>query len=116
MEDDAVTTLIEDATLDYTLGETDAALQKLAEALRRAPDSFAAWHAQAEVYFSLRQLDEALQAAEKAVALKPDDIHIHTSLSRIWMERGDKPRAEHHGAQARMLSWKDELKEPPATG
>ena len=52
-------------------------------------------------------------AAEKAAALEPEDIHIHTSLSRIWMERGDKTRAESHGAKARMLGWKEQLKEPP---
>jgi hypothetical protein len=28
------------------------------------------------------------------------------------MERGDKTRAEHFGAQARMLSWKEELAQP----
>ena len=57
------------------------------------------------------QYDEALTAAEKALKLAPEDIHIHTSLSRIWMERGDK-KAEHHGAQARMLGWKEQLRSP----
>jgi hypothetical protein len=28
------------------------------------------------------------------------------------MERGDKPRAEHYGAAARMQSWKEELRTP----
>ena len=28
------------------------------------------------------------------------------------MEKGDKPRAEHFGAQARILGWKDQLKNP----
>jgi hypothetical protein len=28
------------------------------------------------------------------------------------MERGDKPKAEHHGAQARLLGWGDQLKQP----
>jgi Flp pilus assembly protein TadD len=66
-----------------------------------------------EVYFSEGLYDKALAAAEKAHALKSDDIHINTSLSRIWVERGDKDKAEHYGAQARMLGWKDELKSPP---
>jgi len=34
-------------------------------------------------------------------------------LSRIWVEKGDKEKAEHHGAQARMLGWKDEIQNPP---
>ncbi len=62
-------------------------------------------------HFALRNLDHALKSAEKAVALRPHDIHINTSLSRIWMERGDKDTAEHFGAQARTLSWKEELKQ-----
>lgn len=107
---DNVKTLVEDATLDFALGENETALQKLGEAVRLNPDSFEAWHAITEIHFSMRQLDEALEAAEKALAIKPEDIHIHTSLSRIYMERGDKATAEKHGAKARMLGWKQELK------
>ena len=46
-------------------------------------------------------------------ALRPADLFINTTLSRIWMELGDKPKAEHFGAQARMAGWKEELKNPP---
>lgn len=108
MED--VKTLVEDATLDFALGDNDTALEKLREAVRLQPESFEAWHALTEIFFSMHQLDEALEAAEKALALSPEDIHIHTSLSRIHMERGDKATAEKHGAQARMLGWKRDLK------
>jgi predicted Zn-dependent protease len=109
---DELQTLIEDATADYASGETDAALQKLGRATAAAPDSFEAWHALAEVNFSLRHLDAALAAAERAHALRPGDLFINTTLSRIWMERGDKPRAEHFGAQAKIQSWKEQLKNP----
>lgn len=110
---DELQTLIEDATADYALGESDAALEKLGRATQAAPDSFEAWHALAEVNFSLRRLDAALAAAERAHALRPSDLFINTTLSRIWMERGDKPRAEHFGAQAKIQSWKEQLKSPP---
>ena len=109
---DELQALIDDATFDYTMGESDAALQKLAHATAAAPESFAAWHALAEINFSLRRLDAALAAAEKAHALRSDDLFINTTLSRIWMERGDKARAEHFGAQAKIASWKDQLKNP----
>jgi Flp pilus assembly protein TadD len=114
MSDDELQTLIEDATADYALGETDSALAKLARATSEAATSFEAWHALAEVNFSLRRLDAALAAADKAHALRPDDLFINTTLSRIWMERGDKARAEHFGAQAKIKSWKDQLKNPPS--
>lgn len=114
MTDDELQTLIEDATADYALGETDAALAKLARATAAAPGSFEAWHALAEVNFSLRRLDAALAAADAARALRPDDLFINTTLSRIWMERGDKPRAEHYGAQAKIAGWKEQLRNPAA--
>lgn len=113
MDDDELQTAVEDATLDFTLGESSLAIEKLTRAVSVRPDSFAAWHALAEVHFSLRNYDDALSAAETASSLEPDDLHINTSLSRIWMEKGDKTRAEEFGAKARMLGWKDELKERP---
>jgi len=112
MTDDELQTLIEDATADYAMGDSDAALAKLARATEAAPTSFEAWHALAEVNFSLRRLDAALAAAERAHALQPGDLFINTTLSRIWMERGDKAKAEHFGAQAKIGGWKDQLKNP----
>jgi len=109
---DDIQTLIDDATFDYSMGETGTALAKLNQATASAPDSFAAWHALAEIQFSLRNLDEALRAADHALAIRPDDLFINTTLSRIWMERGDKQTAEKYGAQAKILSWKDQLKKP----
>jgi len=114
MTDDELQTLIEDATADYALGDSDAALAKLARATAAAPDSFEAWHALAEVNFAARKLDAALAAGERAHALRPTDLFINTTLSRIWMERGNKVRAEHFGAQAKIADWKDQLKNPPA--
>ena len=112
MTSDELQNLIEDGTADYAIGDAESALAKLARATTAAPDSFEAWHALAEVNFSLRRLDDALRAAERAHDLRPADLFINTTLSRIWMERGDKARAEHFGAQARVQSWKDQLKNP----
>ncbi len=112
MTADELQHLIEEATFDYTMGDNDAALAKLARATVAAPDSFPAWHALAEVNFSLRRFDDALAAAEQAHRLQPADLFINTTLSRIWMEKGDKAKAEHYGAQAKIQSWKDQLKNP----
>ena len=113
MDDTSLQDQIDDATFDFTMGESKAALSKLTALSAAHPDSFETWHALTEIHFSEGHYDDALEAAEKALSLKPDDIHINTSLSRIWVERGDKDKAEHYGAQARMLGWKDELKSPP---
>jgi len=113
--DDELQHLIEEATFDYTMGDNDTALAKLARATAAAPGSFAAWHALAEVNFSLRRFDDALVAATQAHALSPDDLFINTTLSRVWMEKGDKAKAEHFGAQAKIQSWKEQLRNPSAS-
>ena len=110
MTPEQIRTLIDDATFDFSIGDTESALERLRCATTEAPDSFDAWHALAEVLYSARRFDEALAAGQRAHALRPDDIFINTSLSRIWMERGDKAQAEHFGARARVLGWKDQLK------
>ena len=106
--------LVDEATFDYSVGDNDAALEKLGRATAAAPGALAAWHALAEINFSLRRFDAALAAAERAHQLQPDDLFINTTLSRIWMEKGDKARAEHFGAQAKIQSWKEQLRNPGA--
>jgi len=104
---------IDEATFDFTMGDNAVAITKLTALSEIHPNSFEAWHALTEIYFSEGRYEDALEAAEKAHMLKLDDIHINTSLSRIWVELGNKDKAEHYGAQARMLGWKNELKSPP---
>ncbi|MGH7012486.1 MAG: tetratricopeptide repeat protein [Caulobacteraceae bacterium] len=92
------------------MGQDDQAREKLEKAVAAAPDSFEAWHALAEVAFSRHTLEAALAAAEQAHRLRPDDLFINTTLSRIWMEKGDKAKAEHYGAQAKIQTWKEQLR------
>ena len=103
--------LVDDATFEFTMGDHAAALQKLEEAVKIDPACVAAWHAMAEIYFDQDDYEKALEAGRIAVGLKEEDVHIHTSLSRIWMELGNKEEAEKHGARARVLGWKEQLKE-----
>lgn len=105
--------LVDDATFEFTMGDHKAALGKLEQAVKLDPACFAAWHAMAEIHFDKGDYNAALEAGTVAVGLKEDDTHIHTSLSRIWMELGNKEEAEKHGARARVLGWKEQLKENP---
>ena len=112
MTPDEIQAHVDDATFDFTMGEPATALDKLKNAVEQSPEALAAWHALAEINFQLRNFDEALKAAERALALSPDDLFINTTLSRIWMEKGDKATAEKFGAKAKILSWKDQLQNP----
>ncbi|EDY81868.1 tetratricopeptide repeat domain protein [Verrucomicrobiia bacterium DG1235] len=110
-----ITNIVEDATFDFTMGDADIGIAKLQAALAEQPEAFEAWHALCEIFYSEKRFDEALEAAEKAHALRPDDLFVNTSLSRIWLEKGSKEQAEHFGAQARMASWKEQLTNPDAS-
>ena len=112
MTDTSFQDQIDDATLDFTLGNSQAAIDKLTTLASEDSGIFGVWHALTEIYFAEGDYDAALQAAERAHGIYPEDIHINTSLSRIWVELGDKDKAEQFGAKARMLGWKDELKLP----
>lgn len=109
-----ITSIVEDATFDFTMGDAETGIAKLQAALVEQPEAFEAWHALCEIFYSEKRFDEALEAAEKAHAIRPDDLFVNTSLSRIWLEKGSKEKAEHFGAQARMASWKDQIKNPDA--
>ncbi len=112
MSPDELQTLIDDAAYENAMGESAPAIEKLRRATAAAPGSFEAWHALAEISFSAGDLETALDAATHAHAIQPNDLLINTSLSRIWMEKGDKARAEHFGAQAKIQGWKEQLKSP----
>ena len=113
MDNSNIQDCIDDATYDFTLGESTSAIDKLTKISQLHPESFSVWLALSEVLFSEKQYELSLEAAENAFALNPNDIHINTSLSRIWVARGNKEKAEHYSAQVRMLGWKNELNNPP---
>lgn len=110
----SITNIVEDATYDFTMGDAEAGIAKLRAAVGHTPDAFEAWHALAEILYAEKRYQDALEAAEKAHALRPNDLFINTSLSRIWLELGSKEKAEHFGALARMATWKEQLTNPDA--
>ena len=114
-ETQSIEDLVEEATLEFTLGNTELALARIDSALEFDPGNFSAWLARAEFLFAQKDYEKARTAAEQGLAINPDDVHVHTSLSRIWMELGDKARAEEHGARARTLGWKQQLQNSKPT-
>ncbi len=104
--------LIDDATFDFSVGDVAQAIAKLQAVIADHPEASAAWHALSEFHLSAGELDAALASADRAYSLAPNDLFINTTLSRIWVAKGDKDRAEKYGAQAKMLSWKDQLQNP----
>jgi hypothetical protein len=50
----------------------------------------------------------AIAEGHKAEQLRPREQLVHTNLSLFYMKAGDKPKAEHHGLQAKIESWRVE--------
>ena len=67
------------------------------------------WEALGVLYDKLGRVDDAIAATEKLVALKPDEIMAHTNLSRFYVKKGMKEKAEEEQGKARLLGWKQEL-------
>ena len=110
MDEKTIQSQIEEAIFNYTIGDTALAKSSLEDLLKTHPKETEAWHALSEILWSEKAFQEALKAAEQAHSLKPNDLHINTTLSRIWVQIGDQKKAEHYNAQARMLGWKEDLK------
>ena len=68
-------------------------------------------HGLARVYQDMDRLDEAIAVAQPDRAIDPDDVLAHTSLSILYQRKGMVPEAEAEGSQARILGWKQQLKQ-----
>ena len=89
----------------------EGAVRSLEQAVAADATLADAWEALGVLCDKLGRLDQAIAATEKLVALKPDEIMAHTNLSRFYVKKGMKEKAEEEQGKARLLSWKQELAE-----
>ena len=99
----------DDAMFEFSRGDYDAAIGKLRGVLDADPDHFDARLALGMAFYRKGDYAAAIAEGHKAEALRPREQLVHTNLSLFYMKAGDKKTAEHHGLQARIASWKDEL-------
>ena len=100
------------AALDlYADGHPDAAILKYREAISSDPTFLDALHGLARVYQDLSRFDEAIATARQIADLDPDDVLAHTSLSILYQKKGMIEEAEAESNKARILGWKQQLKE-----
>lgn len=82
------------------------------EAAIAADGSFIdAMHGLARVLQDTEQYDKAIAVANRIAELDPDDVLAHTSLSILYQRKGMVPEAEAEAAKARVLGWKQQLKD-----
>jgi tetratricopeptide (TPR) repeat protein len=70
-----------------------------------------AMHGLVRVYQDLGRFDDAIPIARMICERDPDDILAHTSLSILYQRKGMIPEAEAEANQARILGWKQQLKD-----
>lgn len=91
----------------------EEALVQYDEALEIDPDWTEAMHGKAMALMRLERYDDAIEVGKRIVELDPNDAFAHTSLSMFYQRKGMIDEAEAEGAKARMISWKEELKQNP---
>ena len=102
----------DDAMFDFSQGEFDNAMAKLKGILAEDPAHFDAQLSLGMAHYRKGDFAAAIAEGHKAERLKPQEQLVHTNLSLFYMKAGDKAKAEHHGLQARIASWKSD-KSPP---
>lgn len=96
----------DDAMFDFSRGDLDGAIGRLKAVLAADPAHFDAQLALGMAYYRKGDYAVAIAEGHKAEQLRPREQLVHTNLSLFYMKAGDKPRAEHHGLQAKIESWR----------
>ncbi|HVU27998.1 MAG TPA: tetratricopeptide repeat protein [Verrucomicrobiae bacterium] len=100
----------DDAMFDFSRGEFDAAIAKLKSVLTQEPEHFDAQLALGMAFYRKGNFVAAIDEGHKAEKLRPHEQLVHTNLSLFYQKAGDKVKAEHHGLQAKIESWREDAK------
>ena len=96
----------DEAMYAFSTGDMDAAIGLLRQLLVQEPGYFDAQLSLGMAYFRKGEYATAIEEGHKAEKLNPKEQLVHTNLSLFYMRAGDKTKAEHHGLQARIASWR----------
>jgi len=97
-------------------GKLPEAIAEYTRALELDPKFSDALHGLAQAYHARQDFDRTIETARRILDLDPDDILAWTTISRAYQRKGMVPEAEEAGNKARILGWKQQLKEQKATG
>ena len=100
--------LYKEAFSHYVDDRLDEAIAGYRRATEADPELAIAWNGLAMALEKRGDLDGAIEAAERMIALDPDDVLGHTSLSRFYQRKGMVPEAEEEQALAAQLQMKQQ--------
>jgi len=72
------------------VAESRKAIEELTDYVRQHPTDQNAWIQLGHQYFDLEQVDDAIEAYEKALAIDPENANVWTDLG-VMYRRNDKP-------------------------
>lgn len=98
--------------IDYVAGNRFAeAVQAFRACLAADPTYLDAMHGLIRALQELGELDEAIRVAQRLSEADPDDVLAHTSLSMLYQRKGMVPEAEAEALKAKLLGWKQQLRQ-----
>ena len=103
----------DDAMLDFSREQFDAAIAKLKSILAQDAAHFDAQLAIGMAFYRQGNFPTAIAEGHKAEVLRPKEQLVHTNLSLFYMKSGDKVTAEKHGLQARIAGWREDAQKNP---
>src|SRR5262245_66179294 len=95
-----------EAFTHFAAGRVDEAVAGYRSAVAADPGLAIAWNGLAMALEKAGDLDAAIEAAQRLIALEPDEALGPTSLSRLYQRKAMIPEAEHEKALATRLAMK----------
>lgn len=100
---------LDEAMYAYSQADYQESIRLLEQILKAQPDQFEALTALSMAYCRLERFEEATRLGHQAESMRPNDPLVHTNLSLFYVKQGNKEKAEHHGLQAKIASWKTDM-------
>ena len=104
----------DEAMFLFSQEDYDSAIELLQSILSEDAEAFDALLSLGMAFCRQGNFDRAIAEGHKAESLRPSEQLVHTNLSLFYMRAGEKEKAEHHGLQARIASWKGNMAPPTA--
>jgi tetratricopeptide (TPR) repeat protein len=93
-------------------GDAAGAAGTLRRCLEINPGMLDAMHGLIRALREQGELDVAITLAQQLIALAPDEVLAHTSLSILYQHKGMIAEAEAEALKAKLLGWKQYLQQP----
>jgi Flp pilus assembly protein TadD len=95
-------------------GDAAGAAQDLRRCLEVDPGMLDAMHGLIRALQETGEYDAAIAVAQRLLQLDPEEVLAHTSLSILYQHKGMIAEAEAEALKAKLLGWKQQLRQQKA--